>query len=191
MKYLPFIWFCWGAFCLMWLGGAVYNIINGPTVVRKGMRSWWSWLIGLLIIWFLTASHQRWLILRMHLPWLQIPGIIILIAGTIFTLWSRLVLGAMWSSAVTLKQDHRLRTDGPYRITRHPIYTGMLGMLVGSALLNFLFLPALLLSLIIFLTKIPNEERLMTGQFGQQYLEYQGRVPQLIPGVHPNRSNKS
>jgi protein-S-isoprenylcysteine O-methyltransferase Ste14 len=45
----------------------------------------------------------------------------------------------------------------------------------------------LLISVVIFLSKISSEERLMAEQFGEQYLEYKNRVPQLVPGLHLKR----
>ena len=185
MIYAMINWVCWGAFVLMWLGGAVYNAINGPRVLRKKTGFWGSWAIGIVIVWCLVRyDPYLWAKLRLNVPWLQIAGAVLLIVSTLFTLWSRLVLGAMWSSAPSLKQDHQLRTDGPYRITRHPIYTGMLGMLAGSALTSMIGLPVLLFFLAILLIKIPYEEKLMIEQFGEQYLDYKKRTTQLIPGLH-------
>ena len=59
-------------------------------------------------------------------------GLVILLGSTVFTLWARFALGTMWTLDARLKEGHALRTDGPYRITRHPIYTGILGMLLRS-----------------------------------------------------------
>jgi protein-S-isoprenylcysteine O-methyltransferase Ste14 len=70
-----------------------------------------------------------------HAPGIRFLGLAILLAATALTLWARLALGAMWTAAPTVKQEHQLRTSGPYAITRHPIYTGLLGMLLGSGLL--------------------------------------------------------
>ena len=56
----------------------------------------------------------------------RILGLVVLLAATVLTIWARLALGAMWSAAPTVKEEHRLRTSGPYRITRHPIYTGLI-----------------------------------------------------------------
>lgn len=64
----------------------------------------------------------------------RIPGLAFLMVTTASTIWARLVLGIMWSGAPAVKQQHQLRTGGPYRIGRHPIYTGILGMLLGSML---------------------------------------------------------
>jgi protein-S-isoprenylcysteine O-methyltransferase Ste14 len=63
----------------------------------------------------------------------------------------------------------------------------MLGMLAGTSLILAGAWPVLLISVVIFLSKISSEERLMAEQFGEQYLEYKNRVPQLVPGLHLKR----
>ena len=67
--------------------------------------------------------------------WARLLGLALLLAATGLTLWARLVLGTMWSAAPAVKAEHQLRTTGPYAVTRHPIYTGLLGMMLGSGLL--------------------------------------------------------
>ena len=91
----------------------------------------------------------------------------------------------MWSSSAVAKASHELRTGGPYRITRHPIYTGLLGMLLGTMLMSGLglYLFIFLLGIVIFEVKLHLEERLMTETFGEEYVQYKRRVPQLIPGL--------
>jgi len=137
------------------------------------------------------VPDSAWRALTVHAPWLRALGAAVLLAGTAFTLWARAALGTMWSSAVVAKQEHVLRSDGPYKITRHPIYTGMVAMLAGSALFAGLgrSLLALALGVAIILVKLHLEERLLTEVFPGEYEEYRRRVPQLIPGLHwPPRS---
>ncbi len=190
---------CWGAFLLTWLAGAVYNSFFGPKVQRRGLGLSGGWFVGtigyLIVELSLLHAPHLWPIPQFKVSGLEIAGAVLLLAGTFLALWARLALGVMWSSSVTLKQNHQLHTGGPYRITRHPIYTGMLGMFVGSALTNKIGSPFFLLFLLLFLfylailsIKIPDEEKLMTEQFGEQYLEYKNRIPRLIPGLrylHP------
>lgn len=122
--------------------------------------------------------------LHLHIQWVQILGAIILVSSTLFAIWARIILGVMWSSSVTLKLDHKLRTNGLYRVTRHPIYSGILGMLVASNFTEGLvFLPSSLVAIVILLVKIRNEERLMEETFGEEFLDYKKRVPHLIPGL--------
>lgn len=109
----------------------------------------------------------------------------ILLAATALTVWGRLALGAMWSAVPTVKQEHKLRTRGPYAITRHPIYTGLLSMMLGSLLLagggRCIALFAIYLVVLEF--KIRIEERLMLAEFPDDYPRYRRHVPQLIPGL--------
>ena len=59
-------------------------------------------------------------------PWLYAAGVAIAAAGMAFATWARLHLGAYWSGRVAIKAEHRLVRSGPYRLVRHPIYTGIL-----------------------------------------------------------------
>src|SRR5262249_31175774 len=104
--------------------------------------------------------------------------------STGFTLWARVSLGRMWSATPNmLRTDHELRTDGPYAITRHPIYTGLMGMLLGTVLLSGLggSLALLVVGAGGLVTRIPIEERLMSKTFPNEYARYRERVPRLIP----------
>lgn len=106
-----------------------------------------------------------------------------------FALWARFALGTGWSLAPEVGGDRRLHTSGPYGVTRHPIYTGLLGMLLGSALLTgsgqvIVLVPV---GLVLFSVKIHFEERLLTATFGDEYTDYRRRVPQLVPGLSVRR----
>ena len=109
-----------------------------------------------------------------------------MLAATALTVWARLALGAMWTAAPTVKQEHRLRTSGPYALTRHPIYTGLLGMMLGSLLLAGAgrWVVAFPVYLVLIQFKIQTEERLMLAEFPDDYRRYRQRVPQLVPGLH-------
>jgi protein-S-isoprenylcysteine O-methyltransferase Ste14 len=92
----------------------------------------------------------------------------------------------MWSPVPALREHHELLTNGPYRVTRHPIYTGILGMLLGSALITGFggVLVALLVLGGVFLARIQREEKLMLQTFGEQYNRYQREVPRIVPFLH-------
>ncbi len=179
---------CWGVFALVWIGGRIYNMYRGP---RTRHRLFWSpfWILGLLLVLLIsrigllrTLSPLKVWVLP---PWAQTLGIVVLILSTLFTLWARFTLGTMWSSLPEAKVGHELRTDGPYAITRHPIYTGILGMLIGSLLaagIGYWFVVAVPF-VVVVLVKIPAEERLMIETFGDHYRQYRQRVPQIIPGL--------
>jgi protein-S-isoprenylcysteine O-methyltransferase Ste14 len=109
----------------------------------------------------------------------------LLAAGMLFALWARVFLGRNWSSNVTLKQNHTLVRSGPYRIVRHPIYTGLLVALLGTAialgpLRCFL---GVVLAAIAWKYKSITEETFMVQQFGDQYRAYQTEVKGLVPYI--------
>ncbi len=94
------------------------------------------------------------------------------------------VLGKQWSLAARLVKGHELIVDGPYRLVRHPIYTGMIGMLIASGLAISRWW-AIIAGLVIFgvgtAIRVRVEERLLRGQFGEQYEAYSKRVPAILP----------
>jgi protein-S-isoprenylcysteine O-methyltransferase Ste14 len=182
---------CWGLFAIVWVGGRIYNLYQGPHAQRRSTIIPY-WTLGLILFFLLLLAGRSGLLRTLRPlrawalpPWAQALGIAVLILSTLFTLWARFTLGTMWSSLPEAKVGHQLRTDGPYGVTRHPIYTGLLGMLIGSLLVaGIAYWSVLAIPLVVFvLVKIPAEERLMIETFGDQYRQYQKRVPQLIPGL--------
>ncbi len=123
--------------------------------------------------------------LELELTWLAPVGLAVLVAGTALATWARLALGSSWTVDPRVVGDRRLRTGGPYAVTRHPIYSGVLAMLAGSALLSGIPASALvvLASLLVAEAKIQREERLLLTAFPEEYPRYRERVPQLIPGL--------
>jgi len=110
-------------------------------------------------------------------------GVALTAAGLLFAVWARVHIGRNWSGTVTLKEEHELITSGPYRFARHPIYTGMLLALCGTALARGDWQGALAV-LIVFLAlwrKLRLEERWMREQFGARYEQYSARVKRLVP----------
>ena len=105
------------------------------------------------------------------------------IAGLLFAVWARYTIGRNWSASVTVKQDHALITTGPYAWVRHPIYTGLLTALIGSAIALGLVraFVAVVIAWAAISYKLRVEERVMLEQFGETYRAYCARVPRLIP----------
>jgi protein-S-isoprenylcysteine O-methyltransferase Ste14 len=103
--------------------------------------------------------------------------------GLGFSAFARAQLGRNWSVGVAVKQGHELVRSGPYALVRHPIYTGLLLALIGSALAigKWRALLGLTLMVVAILRKLTIEERFMTEQFGETYARYRAEVPALIP----------
>jgi protein-S-isoprenylcysteine O-methyltransferase Ste14 len=106
-------------------------------------------------------------------------------AGCAFAVWARAWLGSNWSATVTRKRDHELIRGGPYAIVRHPIYSGFLMGIVGTALAlgEVRGVMALALAFVGWFTKARTEERFLVEEFGGDYISYRREVKQLIPFV--------
>jgi protein-S-isoprenylcysteine O-methyltransferase Ste14 len=187
---------CWGVVFVTWVAGAVYGARNAPSHRQGGSSREALWRVGTVVAAVVLYRFTRHDLNRVtdHSWWIELPGLVLLVASTAFTIWARVRLGRMWSlSPNVLQADHQLRTDGPYSITRHPIYTGLSGMLLGSVLLNGLggaSLIVLAAGAVVLATRIPVEERLMSTTFPDEYARYRQRVPRLIPGLQQLRRSR-
>ena len=176
---------CWVGLGLFWAAGWFYNLWKAPVVQRRATFSP-LWILCIALVWLASIflRHNDLVFMTFTAPWLQIVGVVLLIGATVFTFWGRWVLGTMWAAVAEIKKGHQLRTEGPYRITRHPIYTGLIGMLFGSLLIGGFGVWVLYFTvgLIAVIVKASSEERLLKETFGEQYIQYQQSVPRLIPG---------
>ena len=110
----------------------------------------------------------------------------IAVSGFAFTWWARVVLGRLWSSGVTRKADHIIVTAGPYRIVRHPIYSGIILAVIGTAFIRgtAASCAGATLMAVGLVIKARVEERFLKSELGErQYREYARRVPMLVPFV--------
>jgi protein-S-isoprenylcysteine O-methyltransferase Ste14 len=96
-------------------------------------------------------------------------------------------LGKEWSVTARLLEGHQLATRGPYRIVRHPIYTGMFGMLLATGLAVSYWVSlvaAMLLFIVGTMIRVRSEEKLLREQFGPEFEAYAARVPAMLPGIY-------
>lgn len=111
-------------------------------------------------------------------------GAALTVIGIGIAVWARVYLGRNWSSHPNYKAEHELVTGGPYAHVRHPIYTGVLLALVGSACIGYLYtLIICVVVAVMFLARIPREERIMLTLFPDQYPAYRKRTKKLIPFI--------
>lgn len=175
----------WTVFWVLWVLPAVFG---KRTVQRQATGSRILQLVLLLVAYVLIVNGAlgwSWLNQRV------VPagrastavGYGLLVAGMLFAGWARLFLGGNWSSNVTLKQDHTLVRSGPYRIVRHPIYTGLLVALLGTAIAvgELRCFLGVLLAAVAWKIKSISEETLMVQEFGDQYTRYREQVKGLVP----------
>jgi protein-S-isoprenylcysteine O-methyltransferase Ste14 len=177
---------CWMIFVFVWLVSAFRT---KRTVEKQNLLSALAHRIPVGLGWWMLILPDRsgfltgQILPRTALS--QIVGVAICIYGLMFTLWARRTLAGNWSSDVTFKRDHELIRTGPYRLVRHPIYTGILVMCLGTAIhigqLRGVF--SLLLVAIGFWIKLSQEERLLLRHFPDTYPVYQREVKALVPFV--------
>lgn len=180
--------YLWLTFCLLWMAAAFFTKRTAERISwQRGLR----YGIPVVIGYFLMFS------LKSRIPWLQyrllaqsealdILAIIITIAGMLFAVWARVRLGRNWSSAPMIREQHELIRSGPYRLVRHPIYTGILLAMVGTFLANGKVrgLLAVLFVGVGWTMKSRVEEEFMLRTFGSQYEEYRRTTGALIPKLH-------
>lgn len=177
---------CWIIFAAWWLVSA----LRVKTPAERQSR--WSALAHRIPVglgWFLLAYQglppPMNLVLMPRMDWVRIIGIVVCVFGLYVTIWARRTIAGNWSSDVTFKQRHELVKTGPYRFVRHPIYTGLLVMCLGSAIeigrLHCLLSPVVVG--IGFWIKLKQEESLMLRHFPVEYPVYQKQVKALVPFV--------
>jgi protein-S-isoprenylcysteine O-methyltransferase Ste14 len=112
-------------------------------------------------------------------------GLIAQALSLLLAIWARRHLGRNWSGAITEAEGHQLVRTGPYRRIRHPIYSAMLGMFVGTALVwgQIHALVAVLILAGAYWRKIPLEEQNLREIFGAAYDDYRRESSALVPGM--------
>jgi len=180
-----FIECCWIAWLAYWL---IMASMTKPTIERRGFIGYR--LVALVVVvGLLAAGRVLHVSSRSQLWQTTLPlGIVtdwIVLAGAAFTVWARITLGRNWSGEVTFKQGHELIESGPYALARHPIYTGLIVMALGTAInygraIGFVLFLSLCAAL---WWKARQEERIMSEHFPKAYAEYKTRVRAIIPFV--------
>ena len=118
--------------------------------------------------------------------WPVIAGLVIAAIGIALRLWSILTLGRFFRCVIVIQPEHQVVDRGPYRVLRHPSYTGLLVGVLGLALALddwVALLAAVLLSLAGLLVRIRAEERALLAAMGEQYADYMARTWRLVPGL--------
>ena len=117
-------------------------------------------------------------------PLREAVGLALLVLGLGFAIWARLHIGRNWGTPMTQKVEPELVTSGPYRLVRHPIYSGILTAGVGTALaLSWFWLVPVALAGSYFVYAATVEERFLTEQFPDSYPAYKRSTKMLVPFV--------
>jgi protein-S-isoprenylcysteine O-methyltransferase Ste14 len=177
------VWFVWW---ITWLAAAAWSdrAVKRPPrrsqIVYRLLAAGGAVLLFGLFRHDVTAEGILW-----HtsdaLSWVMVA---IASVGLLFTWWARIHLGRLWSSSVGRKADHRVVDTGPYRIVRHPIYSGItLASIATAALRGTLaaWLGVVVMTLGWYV-KARREEEFLREELGAEaYGTYARRVPMLVP----------
>ncbi len=183
---MDFIQYAWTTFLLIW---AISALRVKVSVKRQSAASRLQQSLPVITAFCLIFSPNlwpHWLRLRFFsqsdtaLVWF---GVALTALGMGFAILARLWIGKNWSGTITIKDRHELIQGGPYRIVRHPIYTGMLLAYLGTAIVHgeIRGLIGLLLLALGFGLKLRMEETFMIQQFGSTYNDYKQRVKAVVP----------
>jgi protein-S-isoprenylcysteine O-methyltransferase Ste14 len=179
--------FLWLVLALVWIVGA----LRTKRTVRSQSGSSQVLYTAILVIGvcliFVKGTGISWLDHQLYLVTVSIAlaGLLAVLIGVAFSIWSRLMLGGNWSNRVTVKENHTLVRSGPYRIVRHPIYSGVLLGMFGSAIQRggIRCFAGVLICGLSFWLKTRAEERFMVQSFGDEYLQYRHNVNALVPFI--------
>ena len=116
---------------------------------------------------------------------MRLIGAFLTTAGVALVLWSRRHLGRFWSARIMLKVDHQLIRSGPYAHVRHPLYSGMLLAVIGTAVATgeWRGVASFLILLAIWIYKMHKEEVLLSKEFGEAFHDYRDHAGSLFPRV--------
>jgi protein-S-isoprenylcysteine O-methyltransferase Ste14 len=175
----------WIAFCVYWLWAARNQKRAEKREPVPARLLHVAYMAGAFVL--LYADDPRFAALnRRFLPdreWIAMAGALLTVAGVGFAIWARHHIGRNWSGEVTIRREHELIRTGPYAHIRHPIYTGLIGAIAGTAIAigEYRALLALALILIGFSVKAKREESMLENQFGRSFEEHRQHTGFFLP----------
>jgi protein-S-isoprenylcysteine O-methyltransferase Ste14 len=177
---------------IAWLLAAGYFAVRRDGSVKDRLRQFAvtllpePWLIvgaPVVLVVVRLVPRSFWRSAQWWNPELAVLGTLCVALSAALMLWARWVLGAMWAGRPLVQEQHELCTTGPYRLVRHPIYTGMAGLALGGTLVagfgQLLLVLAVTLAFLGWRVRV--EDRLMTATFGDRFRAYRGQVRALLP----------
>jgi protein-S-isoprenylcysteine O-methyltransferase Ste14 len=176
---------CWILFIVIW----AITSLGAKTSVRRGLNSAGVlFRVGVLVIAVALSKgmHDHWLPTPTPFPYgVQLAGVPLTFLGIGFAVWARMILGNNWGMPMTLRENPELVTGGPYAFVRHPIYTGIIFAMLGTALtVGAAWFFVLLIAFGYFVISAHQEERDMTARFPDAYPAYMARTKRLVPFVY-------
>lgn len=174
----------------VWIASELFGAVLVPRLRRHGAtrlrrdRGSGALIIFTVFVSIILAFSFGYAGIGMLPDWVFYPGIFLMLAGVLVRQWAIAVLGRFFSLTVRVAEDHLVVEKGPYRLVRHPSYTGVLITFVGLALAVQSW-GALLVLLVVFSLsygyRMRVEEKALLSALGQAYASYMKRTKRLIP----------
>jgi protein-S-isoprenylcysteine O-methyltransferase Ste14 len=174
----------WALFSLYWEAAARNAAAAAESEPRGSRRVHLFILTAAQLLIFLPVYGLR----QRYLPaslMVSTAGLTLQLTSLLLAVRARQCLGRNWSGKIAINVDHVLVRNGPYRWLRHPIYTALLGMYAGTAIVwgNWHALIGLGLAVFAYLRKIRLEETNLHKAFGPGYEDYRRQTWALVPGL--------
>jgi len=175
-------WITWGAW---WIIAARNSKQKAEEQDAKSRREYSILMTISFILLIADTSNVPFLNINIVPNALAPVGAFMCVLGLAFTLWARRTLAGNWSGEVAFKKEHELIEKGPYAIIRHPIYTGLTVMFIGTAIVVGMMAQLLgfVIALVSFRIKLRQEEELLVRHFPKEYPDYKKRTNALIPYI--------
>ena len=170
----------WAAFWLYWLVAA-FSMKRGRVAWGREARIRIPLIVIVIVLVRLGALRGH----GVHTdPLREGIGLVLFVVGLAFAIWARLNIGRNWGTPMMQKDEPELVTSGPYRLVRHPIYSGVLVAGAGTAVaLSWWWLVPVALAGIYFIYSAFVEERYLTKRFPETYLAYKRSTKMLVPFI--------
>lgn len=170
----------WTAFWVYWLLAA-FRTPRGRVFWSGELRIRIVIVAAAVVLARLGALRDR----HVHAdPPLAVLGLVLFASGLGLAVWARLHLGRNWGTPMSRKLEPQLVTSGPYRLVRHPIYSGILAAGVGTVLaLNWVWLSVVALAGAYFLYSAKVEERYLADEFPDEYPRYRRSTKMFVPFI--------
>jgi len=168
----------WVAFWLYWLAASAG--------VKSGRTRWGQFAGARVALVLVVLLLFRLKVLKDHTvehdPLLEGIGLAIFLLGLAVAVWARITLGRNWGMPMTEKDDPELVTSGPYHTVRHPIYSGMILAMIGTAIaVSAYWLVAVAVLGAYFIVSAVREERYLDERFPDAYPDYKQSTKMLVP----------
>jgi protein-S-isoprenylcysteine O-methyltransferase Ste14 len=186
MQYGILVALCWLVFVIYW----GISAMSAKRTLNSAYGNFLWWRLGFIAIFIIILHFSG---SRINIQDLQYRpsdivgslGVLCGVVGIALAIWARVYLASNWGMPMSVKENPELVTTGPYEYIRHPIYTGILLAMLGSALATGPFWAVVMLCAgIYFIYSSMQEEKLMLKEFPDKYPGYKARTKMLIPFIY-------